>query len=126
VADLDDFLSIARQFMRGNPTVEATEYSRVFKDPRLARWPAPPVHRTIIRLQGNGAIAEPLEGRGVVYIIRRGVTYPGKGEDPAEIKDELSSRVQFSRKKSAFRERMTQLRERYRIRTWPERLSGLR
>lgn len=124
VADLDDFLSIARRFMRKNPTVEVTEYSRVFKDPRLARWPAPPVHRTITGLDGNGAISASLEGRGVVYIIRRGITYPGKGEDPAEIREELSGRVRFTRKENAYRERVNQLRERYRVRTWPERLSG--
>jgi hypothetical protein len=82
------------------------------------------VHRTITQLQGNGAISASLEGRGVVYIIRRGVTYPGKGEDPAEIQEELSGRVRFARKETAYRERVNQLRERYRVRTWPERLSG--
>jgi hypothetical protein len=124
VADLDDFLSIARRFMRGNPTVQMEDYRRVFEDPRLARTPLP-LHQIITQLPGNGAIAAPLEGRGAIFIVRRGVTYPGQGEEPAEIKDELSSRVRLSRKQTAYRERLDQLRERYRVRTWPERLHGL-
>lgn len=123
VVDLDDFLSIARRFMRGNPTVQVEEYRRIFEDPRLARTP-PPLHRTITQLPGNGAIAAPLENRGAVFIVRRGVTYPGQGEEPAEIKDELSSRVRLLRKQTAYRECLDQLRERYRVHTWPERLRG--
>jgi len=123
VADLDDFLSIARRFMRGNPTVDIKEYTRVFQDPRLARTPRP-LHRAITSLEDNGAIAAPLESPGAVFIVRRGVTYPGKGEDPQSIRDELSRRVILSRKRTAFREQLDRLRERYRVRTWPERLRG--
>jgi hypothetical protein len=123
VADLDDFLSIARRFMRGNPTVQVEDYQGIFEDPRLARTP-PPLHRTITRLADNGAVAALLERPGAVYIVRRGVTYPGMGEDPAEIKEELSARVRLSRNQAAYRERVDTLLERYRARTWPERLRG--
>jgi hypothetical protein len=123
VADLDDFLAIARKFMRGNPTVDVQEFSRVYQDARLARTPHP-LHQVITTLEGNGAVAAPLEGPGAYFIVRRGVTYPGEGEDPAEIKEELSSRVLLSRKQAAFRERLSQLQKRYRVRIWPERLRG--
>ena len=59
-----------------------------------------------------------------MYVTRRGVTYAGKGEDLDKIKDELSGRVRLSRKQAAFRERLNQLRERYRTRTWPGKLRG--
>jgi len=123
VADLDDFLSIARRFMRGNPTVQVEEYPRVAEDFRLARTP-PPLHQTITRLPDNGAVAAPLERPGAVFIVRRGFTYPGRGEKPAEIRAELSARVRHSRSQAAYRERLEQLLERYRVRTWPERLRG--
>jgi hypothetical protein len=123
VADLDVFLAVARRFMRGNPTVDVLDYSRVYQDARLARTPHP-LHRVITSLEGNGAVAAPLEAPGAYLVVRRGVTYPGKGEDPKEIREELSRRALLSRKQAAFSRRLNQLRERYQVRTWPERLRG--
>jgi len=123
VADLDDFISIARRFQLGNPTVKVEEYSRVYRDPRLARTPRP-LHQAITALEGNGAVAAPLESPGAVFVVRRGVAYPGNGENPEEIREELARRVILSRKQTVFRQRLDRLRERYRVRTWPERLRG--
>lgn len=123
VADLDDFLAIGRRFMRGNPTVDLQGYSRVHQDARMARVPLP-LHRAITSLESNGAVTEPQESPGVVLIVRRGVTYPGKGDDPQEIREELSLRVLLKRKQAALAKRLNLLRERYRVRTWPERLRG--
>lgn len=123
VVDLDDFLAIGRRFMRGNPTVDMQEFPRVYRDARLARVPQP-LHQVITALEGNGAVSAPLEAPGGFYIVRRGVTYAGKGEDPQEVREELSFRVLLARKRAALKERLNQLRERYQVRTWPERLRG--
>jgi hypothetical protein len=123
VADLDDFMAIGRRFMRGNPTVDMQEFSRVYRDARLARMPQP-LHQAITALEGNGAVSAPLEAPGAYYVVRRGVTYPGRGEDPQEVREELSFRVLLARKRAALKERLDLLRERYQVRTWPERLRG--
>ena len=123
VPDLDDFYSIARRFMSGHPTVEFKELDRIYSDPRLARISLA-LHRAVTSLTDNGAVSAPLEVPGAVYVIRRGVTDPGKGERPGDVQDELKNRIRLSRNRSAYRERLNQLKERYRARTWPERLRG--
>jgi hypothetical protein len=123
VPDLDDFHSIARRFMSGHPTVELKEFGRIHRDPRLARM-HPALHRAVTALADNGAVSVPVEVPGAVYVIRCGVTDFGKGERSGEVQDELKNRIRLSRNRSAYRERLSQLKERYRVRTWPERLRG--
>jgi hypothetical protein len=123
VPDLDDFHSIGRRFMSGHPTVDVEDLGRIYADPRLARLPAE-LHRAVTALEGNGAVSAPVEVPGAVYVIRRGVTDPGMGEHPEEVRDELKRRVLQSRNRAALAERLSQLKQRYRARTWPERLRG--
>lgn len=123
VPDLDEFYSIARRFMLGHPTVEFKELGRIYSDPRLARMPRE-LHQAFAALADNGAVSAPVELPGAVYVFRRGVTDPGKGERPGDVQDELKKRVWLSRNRSAYRERLNQLKERYQARSWPERLRG--
>jgi hypothetical protein len=123
VPDLDDFYSVARRFMPGHPTVEFQELGRISKDPRLARI-SPVLHQTITSLPDNGALSTPVEVPGAVYVLRRGFTDPGKGERLEEIRDVLEERARLLRRRAAVNERLIRLKERYRVRTWPERLRG--
>lgn len=123
VPDLDDFYFIARRFMQGHPTVEVKELGRLYADPRLARI-HPELHRAVTALADNGAVSAPVEVPGAVYLIRRGVTEPGRGERPEEVQDELKKRVLQSQNRAALAERLNRLKQRYRARSWPERLSG--
>ncbi len=123
VPDLDDFHSLAREFMSGRPTVEIKQLGGICADQRLARI-HPKLHRAVTALKGNKAVSAPVEVPGAVYVIRRGVTDPGKGERPEVVRDELRQRVLQSRKRAALAERLSRLKERYRVRTWPGRLRG--
>ena len=55
-------------------------------------------------------------------MIRRGATYPGKGERVEDVRQQLVSRILTERKRSVYEERIERLRERYQVKTWPERL----
>jgi hypothetical protein len=119
--DLDGFLALARKYMAGNPTVGIKELSQVLladKAPRADET----IYSALKSLPGNGSVSDPIWTDGGVWLVRRGATYPGKGERVDEVKPQIVSRIMTERKQSAYQERVDRLRERYRIKTWPERI----
>jgi hypothetical protein len=118
---LDGFLAVARRFMKGHPTVRLVDLPGNILDPGLSRT-KPVLREAIASLDHLGAISKPVITPGAVYIVRRGVAYPGRGESLDEIHDELRLLVKSQRKRRVFRERTALLKRKYRARTWPERL----
>jgi hypothetical protein len=125
VTDLDRFLAQAREFTAGHPTVQVQELSGITLDRRLSSVDAR-IHTALVALDGNGAISEPIEFEGGVYLIRRGYTSPGAGERPEEIRSQLEVKIRTLRRQEAFQRLRTALLKRYRVQTWPERLNDTR
>jgi hypothetical protein len=123
VMDLDRFLALSLEFMAGHPTVQVQVLSGIALDRRLASVDAR-THTALVALDGNGAISEPVEFEGGVYLIRRGYTTPGKGERPEEIRPQLEAKVRTLRRQEAFERFRAGLLKRYHVQTWPERLNG--
>ena len=125
VFDLDRFLSLARGFCAGHPTVKIESLSGIALERILASVDLR-LHTALVALDGNGAISQPIEFEGGVYLIRRGYTSPGKGERPEQIRPQLEDKVRALRRQEVFRRLMASLVERYRVQTWPERLRTIR
>jgi hypothetical protein len=116
--DLDDFLVLARNNMLGNPTVRIIQVANVpqarVQNSRLD----PAISKTLFNLSKNGEIHPPVVSDGAVYIVRRGVSRPGKGEDISEVEDALIGQVHADRKRSAFIHLVDQLREKYKVKVF--------
>lgn len=119
--DLDGFLALGRKYMAGNPTVEIKEFPQVLLTDKAPRTDEI-VFKALKSLPDNGAVTDPIWTERGVWLVRRGATYPGKGEQIDEVKPQIVSRILTGRRRSVFEERIVRLRERYRIETWPERL----
>jgi hypothetical protein len=125
VMDLDRFIMQGREFTAKHPTVKIQSLSSIALDRRFASVDAK-LHTALVALDGNGAISEPIEFDGGVYLIRRGYTSLGKGERPDQIRSQLESKARDIRRQEAFRRLLASLFERYRVQTWPERLTDKR
>lgn len=121
VADLDDFLAMAREVMHNYPTVKIKEYARL---PVAVGAPGleAGLQKAILALNKNGDIGEPVWFSGGAYIVRRGVTRPGKGESIADIQNELSDRVRVEKTMNAYQRQIDALKLKYNARSWPEKL----
>jgi hypothetical protein len=119
--ELDGFLKLARRLMSGHPTVATKEFPRV---PLHAESPKTEavIYQVLDSLGEYGALSPPVWTEGGAWIFRRGAIYPGKGEHLDEVRSEIESRVILQRKREIYLERMQALRDRYQIRTWPQRL----
>lgn len=121
VSDLDRFLAIGRQFMRGHPTVQIKDFVSVPLDPSLVAMDRI-LHQAIVGLDGRGAISQSVRSDGGVFVFRRGVTYPGRGEQLDSIRPALEARVRRERQRSALDDLLATAKRRLGVRTWPERL----
>ncbi len=121
VTDLDRFLALAREFTAGHPTVQVQMLWGIALDRRLSSIDAR-IHTTLVALDGDGAISEPIAFEGGVYVIRRGYTSPGKGERPEDVRPQLEEKVRTLRRQEALTRLLTELLKRYQAQTWPERL----
>jgi hypothetical protein len=123
VTDLDDFLALGRGFMRGHPTLRLQEFDQVLIDERLATMD-PALRGALARLTQNGEVSGPILGEGWVGVVRRGIFSQGLGEDWQRNREALGAKVLQDRRAAVFGEVMAQLRRRYDVQVWPERLAG--
>lgn len=123
VYDLDQFLTRAREFSSGHPTVQTLPSFGITLDARFANMESRQ-HAALVALDGNGAVSEPIEFDGGVSVIRRGYTTPGRGERIEDIRPQLEANVRDLRRQEAFQKLRKTLYERYYIQTWPERISA--
>ena len=122
VNDLDEFIAIARRFSKGNPSLRLQHHPRVAFDSELSILP-PRIHESLVGLDGNGAISPVIRAGGAAFVIRRGVGYPGRGEDPEEIRDEIVRSIRLKHRRVRLKELLSRLMLRFRIQTWPENLT---
>jgi hypothetical protein len=120
--DLDDFMSVGREFSSGHPTVIFKEFWRVVKNPELSILD-PVVHRAIFEMKNNGEISKPIETTRGFMVIRRGATHLGKGEQFDDVRELLEEKVGMDRRKTAFESHLSGLISRYQVRTWDEVLT---
>ncbi len=117
VKDLDEFIAIARRFSRGNPTLRLQHHPRTPLDPDLAML-APGIHESLVGLDGNGAVSPVIFEGAAAFIVRRGVGYPGRGEDPEAIRGELVRSVRLQRQRVRLEVLLSELMLRFRVQTW--------
>lgn len=124
LSDLDKFESLARKFEKHNPTVRIIHQKRAALPDGL--FPMSTIIRSqLIKLRDNGDISPVIETPAGAMILRRGVTWPGKGEDAEEIKDRLSRKVREKRSMQHLKKITEALSKKYAIKTWPEAIDSL-
>ena len=99
VLDLDDFLAIGRRFLKNNPTLRIVEVPSTTIDPRYSSLPEI-VLEGIKALRSNGDISPVIELETGALILRRGTTYPGKGESVEQARDALTDLLTIQRKRT--------------------------
>jgi hypothetical protein len=120
VPDLDRFHQIGRQLMKGHPTVRVEEFGFVPIRSEMARID-PSIHRAIVALDGHGAVSQPKEADQGIYILRRGFTRMGQGEDLEEMRPIYVQRIRQERQRQAFLQLVDRIKKGLPISTWPER-----
>jgi hypothetical protein len=121
VDDLDRFRALGRRFMLDHPTVRIVEFPLVSAERTRSRLP-PRLHDALFALERNGDVSPVLAMPGAAYVLRRGVTFPGRGESVDAVREELTTLAREEASREAYRGAMARLKRRYRARTWPTRL----
>ncbi len=125
VPDLDKFEALAKKFKKGNPTVRIKHQKRAALAKEL--FPLAPVfYDRLVKLKNNGDISPVFRTPAGAMILRRGVTWPGKGENAEEIKNELTSRVQQKWAMEHLRKISETLKKNYAIETYPDALGPVK
>lgn len=120
-SDLDGFLRVGTRFQADHPTVRIQQTAGAVLFPELSRLPGA-LLKAIEALREPGEVSPPVWTPGAVYLVRRGLLVPGRGEDPARVRDELTNLVRRERRREEFGRLVRWLRERYEVRTWPRRV----
>ncbi|MBW1871057.1 MAG: hypothetical protein JRJ19_03280 [Deltaproteobacteria bacterium] len=122
VADLDNFFELGRRFMAGNPTVQMQEYRNVVVDSSHSKLD-PSILQALVALEKNGSVSRPIETDSGIFIIRRGVFYPGLGEQFEDVREQLTDLIRGLLRKTVYSRRMAQLFIKYSIEIHSELLS---
>ncbi len=120
--DLDVFMSDARRFELGHPTLVVNEYWRTLGDPQLSGID-PTLHTAAFSLRSEGDLSEPVVTDEGVFIVRRGYFRPGKGERLSDVRDALVAGVRNHHRHTLLQKQLSALLKKYGARTWPERLA---
>jgi hypothetical protein len=122
VADLDSFFELGRRFMAGNPTVQMQGYWNVVTDSSYSKLD-PSIQGALVALEKNGSVSRPVETDSGIFIIRRGVFYPGLGEQLEDVREQLSDLIRGLVRKTLYSRRMAQLFSQYSVEIHSELLS---
>lgn len=120
-SDLDAFLDVGVRFQRTHPTVRLQQTPGAPLHPALSRLPKA-LLEAIGRLAEPGEVSPPVWTPGGVYLARRGLLVPGRGEDPQQVRAALENLVRRETRRKEFARLIRWLREQYEVETWPRRL----
>jgi hypothetical protein len=122
VSDLDEFYEIGRRFMAGNPTVGMKEYWKVIADSSFSKLDSS-IHQALVALEKNGSVSGPIETDFGIFIIRRGVFYPGLGEQLEDVREQLTDIMRGLFRKTMYSLRIAHLYKKYSVEIHSDLLS---